>query len=61
MDREECENMLLEKCRELNKIYHQYNPDGEYLYVAIISNYITVDNDYQNKDKNRPISKWIFD
>lgn len=31
MNREECESKILEKLEEIIAIYHEYNPEGDYL------------------------------
>ena len=37
MDRNKCERLLEQKARELIDIYHQYNPDGNYLSITYIN------------------------
>lgn len=36
MNRQECEEKIAEKLREIVDIYHQYNPDGKYLAMAYL-------------------------
>ena len=31
LTREECENLINEKLHEIVEIYHQYNPEGQYI------------------------------
>lgn len=35
MTREECEEKLLEKCKEMRDILKEYDPEADYLSVAI--------------------------
>lgn len=35
MTRKECEEKLLEKCKEMNDILKEYDPEADYLSVAI--------------------------
>ena len=38
MTREECENKIAEKLKEIAKIYNQYNPHDNYLSMCIKGN-----------------------
>lgn len=47
MDREECENKILEKLKEIKDIVKQYDKSEEfYLSMAIHDNCVTVNNSY---------------
>ena len=48
MTRNECENKLLEKCKEMSAILKEYDPEANYLSICIFSKdkYITMNNDY---------------
>lgn len=48
MTREECENKLLEKCKEMSNILKEYDPEANYLSVSIYpkDGYIAMNNDY---------------
>jgi len=61
--RKECELAILDKLQEIVDIYHDYNPDGEYLslsYNAIDGDvFKSVNNCYwvdENSDSKLPIS-----
>lgn len=52
MTREECEGRLLEKCKEMNDILKEYDPEAEFLSVSICpkKGYIGIFNNYwENK------------
>lgn len=36
MYRRKCEKLILEKMKEIVTIYHEYNPDGNYLSLAYL-------------------------
>lgn len=38
MTRKECEEAIEQKLREIVEIYHQYNPQGNYLSMGYINN-----------------------
>lgn len=60
MTREECENQILEKCKEISEIVKQYDPTADYLSIAIMPDdgYIGVNNNYwENKP---PIDTVIY-
>ena len=48
MTRGECEKKLLEKCKEMNDILKEYDPEADYLSVSIYpkDEYIGINNDY---------------
>ena len=62
MTREECENKILEKMKEIKNIYAEYNKDGEYLTISIIGNYMQVYNAYYpgGADCNLPICRYDY-
>lgn len=63
MKREKCEKLILEKLKEINDIYLEYNPKGEYLNLSIIveknKSYLSFNNQYYEEDKKNPIDVWV--
>lgn len=59
MRRKECEELILKKLKEIYKIYHEYNPQGEYLTLCIMKGRqgwsLWANNRYYGEDKNKPI------
>lgn len=63
MTREIAEKKMIEKVRELIAIYKEYNPDGDYLTIAIYAKqgYIGINNAHweaDNPDKIKPIDTY---
>ena len=47
MNREECENQILEKLKEIKAIAKKYDKSEElYLSISIYDNYISINNSY---------------
>ena len=46
MTRQECEDKILEKLEEIVEIYHEYNPNGEYLAMFYHLHGVNVNNEY---------------
>lgn len=59
MNRTECEAKIMEKFEEINEIYKQYNPNGNYLTGVIVDNCISFWNTYYDADKDTPINYWV--
>ncbi len=64
MTRLECEKAIIEKLKEIHEIHKQYNPNADYLSMAIIHSddgYMTLHNDYMRTDKKLPLdrSEWL--
>ena len=55
MDRQEVENQISEKLREIWGIYHEAYPEGTYLSMFIDDGYIHFNNSYFDKDKSFPV------
>lgn len=60
MDRKDCEKIILEKLKDIVAIYHEYNPDGEYLMLSYnkedrIKDNFSFNNSYWDDDKEKPI------
>lgn len=57
MTREECEQKIFEKCREIQQIYEQYgNPEDYHLMLSIYGGYVSVINRYWEPDKDHPVT-----
>lgn len=46
MTREECEKLILFHIEQIEKIYKEYQSDGNYLSVAILDGDLSCNNDY---------------
>lgn len=60
MNRQECEKKILEKLEEIVAIYHEYNQEGDYLYLSYMKDddgvdKISFNNSYWEDDKENPI------
>lgn len=56
MTRREAEAAITEKVREIIEIYKKYNPNGSYLAISIINDFIYINNEYWEIDANKPIN-----
>ncbi len=56
MERKTCERLILEKLEEIKEIYKEYNPNGDYLALSIVGGWISVNNEYYDKDAEKPIN-----
>lgn len=60
MTRQECETKILKKVVEIEGIMKEYNPNGEYLTIAIIGGGdIDIHNEYWKDDLDKPIKFWL--
>lgn len=60
MYRRECESLIMEKLEEIVAIYHEYNPDGEYLSLCYRNgddgiDKVSFNNAHWDEDKEKPI------
>lgn len=60
MYRRECESIIIEKLKDIVAIYHEYNPEGEYLSMTYGKDADGIDrvsfnNVYWEDDKEKPI------
>lgn len=56
LTRKVCERMILRCCKYILKIYKEYNPNGNYLGIAIFNDSISVNNaHWEGADKERPL------
>ena len=46
MTREECEKLILLHVKQIEKIYKEYEGDGNYLTMAIVDGNLSCNNDY---------------
>ena len=61
MNREECENQIVEKLKEIKDIAKQYDKaDNFYLSLAISDNYLLANNRYY-ENKKTPINVTLID
>lgn len=44
MTREQCEKRIRDLMIQIDKVYHEYNPDGKYLSIAIVGDVIMANN-----------------
>lgn len=56
MNRVECEAKILEKLKEIKKIYKEYNPNGTHLSLAVVNDCYMFHNSYWDDDFNTPIN-----
>lgn len=63
MNREECENKILEKLKEVRAIFREYdNSDKAHLSMCIIGdNYITFNNSFNSTSKEFPLDCTLID
>ena len=60
MNREECENQILEKLKEIKDIAKQYDKSDEfYLDLVIIDDHLSINNKYYNT--KTPINASLID
>ena len=56
MKREECEELIIEKLREIMDVYHAYHPKGDFLSLYVDSGSVSGFNAHYGRDVNYPIS-----
>ena len=44
MTREQCEKKIRDLMIQIDKVYHEYNPDGNFLFITIGGDVITAKN-----------------
>ena len=44
MTRYQCEKKIGDLMIQIDKVYHEYNPDGKYLHISIVGDVITANN-----------------
>lgn len=59
MKKQLCESLLISKLYEINDIYNKYNPEGNYLTLAIVNGSFIINNDHYDRDKNNPIDIYV--
>lgn len=59
MTRTECEASILRKMIEIEKIYKEYNPSGNYLTMSVFDGHYSVNNDYNANDIECPLYAWF--
>lgn len=62
MNRQDCEKIILEKMKDIVAIYHEYNPDGNYLTLSYLDEQsqpmIMFNNRHYDEDSENPIDYW---
>lgn len=51
----ECETKIMEKLKEIWNIYHEYNPEGTYLDMFILDDFMACNNRDWDEDSEKPI------
>lgn len=54
--REQAERMLIQITRKFFDAYKEYNPDGDYITIAITNGNISINNAFWAKDSEKPIN-----
>lgn len=60
MNRQECEQLILEKILEIKEIYGKYNPDGKGLSICVGDNIVWANNEYWGADKDKQVNVTKF-
>ena len=60
MDRHDCEKIIIDKMKDIVDIYHEYNPEGEYLMLTYRKDddgidQVSFNNAHWEDDKEKPI------
>ena len=50
MTREQCEKKIRDLMIQIDKVYHEYNPEGTYLSLCIVGDFVRVNNSYYSDD-----------
>lgn len=63
MTRQECEDMIRQKLKEIDEIQKQYNPEADYLNLTIWSKdkIYAAWNKYYDEDKDAPLDFYIWE
>lgn len=54
--RKDIEIALVKKMMEIQELYKQYNPEGNYLSCYITQDYISCNNSYFDEDAEHPVN-----
>ena len=55
MKREECEKQIIDLMTQIRDVYKEYNPDGEYLSLAVMDNNLMANNMCYTDDADHPL------
>lgn len=55
MKRAECEKQIRDLMLQIDKVYHEYNPEGTYLSLSIVDGNLMANNRYYSDDADHPI------
>lgn len=61
MKREECEKQIKDLMIKIRNVYKEYNPDGEYLSLAIIGDTLMANNMAYADDADHPVDIIYYD
>ena len=55
MKRKECEKQIIDLMLQIRDVYSKYNPDGDYLNLAILGNSLIANNISYEDDADHPV------
>ena len=55
MKRKECEKQIIDLMLQIRDVYSKYNPDGDYLNLAILGNALIANNMADEDDADHPL------
>ena len=58
MERQELEKQIFEKLKEIQELYHQAYPQGDYLSLFITDESFSFNNTYWGEDEDFPLDFW---
>lgn len=59
MTRHETEEKIMEHLQAIVKLYHEYNPGGNYLAMTLHKNMLSVHNEHWAADSDRSINRFV--
>ena len=58
MTREQCEKKIRNLMIQIDKVYHEYNPEGTYLGLCIVGDFARANNSYYSDDADHPLDMY---
>lgn len=55
MTRKQCEKKIRALMIQIDKVYHEYNPEGTYLNLSIVDDNLMANNSYYSDDADHPL------
>ena len=55
MTRKQCEKKIRDLMIQIDKVYHEYNPEGTYLNLSIVDDTLMANNSYYSDDADHPL------